>query len=158
MKKKSNKGFMLAETLIVTSFVAGILIFLFIQFTNLNENYEDSYSYNSVDGLYALRNIKNYIKNDSSAYQSLSQINSTTYIDMSDCANVFEREYCERLLELVDIKKIYIVENYFDTDLFSNADEDFKKFIGMIDSEGNEKYRLLAEFNDSTYATIRFGG
>ena len=38
-----------------------------------------------------------------------------------------------------------------------DADNDFKNFINKISSQSTEKYRLLAEFNDSTYATIRYG-
>ena len=60
MKKNSNKGFVLAETLIVTTFVAGILFFMFVQFTSLSKNYNDSYKYNTVEDLYALRNIRDY--------------------------------------------------------------------------------------------------
>ena len=33
----------------------------------------------------------------------------------------------------------------------------FKQFIKKIKSHDKHKYRILAEFNDSTYATIRFG-
>ena len=64
MKKLNSSGFMLAETLIVTTFVAGILIFLFIQFTNLGKAYDDSYIYNTTEGLYALEDIKKYINTD----------------------------------------------------------------------------------------------
>ena len=42
-------------------------------------------------------------------------------------------------------------------DLFINYDEGFKQFVNKIDGKGNHKYRLLVEFNDSKYATIRFG-
>ena len=157
MKKNTNKGFMLVETLVVTTFVAGILVFLFIQFTNLSRNYSDSYKYNTVQGLYALKNIKNYIENDS-AYSYIEQMLDTEYyINLEDCDMFSNTNYCEKLFEVENIEKIYVTSNYFDKEIFFNFDEGFKTFINKINSKGEEKYRLLVEFTDSTYATIRFG-
>ena len=56
MKKSNSSGFVLAETLVVTTFVAGMLIFLFIQnsvvciniFINRNTIYQ---LFNSIDNL-----------------------------------------------------------------------------------------------------------
>ena len=62
MQKKNSNGFMLAETLIVTIFVAGVLIFLFIQFSSLSKSYEESYIYNTVEGLYSLNGFNNLLK------------------------------------------------------------------------------------------------
>lgn len=158
MKKNTNKGFVLAETLIVTTFVAGILIFLFIQFTNLSKNYSESYKYNNVEDLYALRNIRNYIESDTTALSTIEEeILKKQYIDITDCSIFTEKNYCLKLFELENIKKILISKNDLDKDLFINYHEGFKKFINKINSEGTHKYRLLVEFNNSKYATIRFG-
>lgn len=158
MQKKLNKGFVLAETLIVTTFVSGVLIFLFMQFTNLSTNYNDSYRYNTVEGLYAAKNIGDYIVSDLVAYDSIKEkIVDESYVDITNC-NVFsEREYCLTLLKLENINKVLITNNDFDKGLFYNYDENFKKFINRIDGKGIELYRILIEFNDSTYATLRFG-
>ena len=158
VKKNIDKGFMLAETLVVTAFVAGVLIYLFIQFTNLSNNYNDSYNYNTVEGLYSVRNIKNYILSDSEALMQLkNNLSIDNYIDMTDCSIFSEQLYCSKLLELENVNKIIITTNLFDKELFSVYDSGFKKFVNKIDAEGNEKYRILVEFNNSTYATIRFG-
>ena len=158
MKKNSTRGFMLAETLVVTTFVAGILIYLFIQFTNLSQNYNDAYSYNTVEGLYSLRNVRNFIIKDTSALTSIDDIiESDGYVEITDCTKFTEKNYCLKLFELENIKKIFITNNNFDKELFSTSNEGFKKFIRKIKSQDNYKYRILAEFNDSSYATIRFG-
>lgn len=158
MKKNANKGFVLAETLIVTTFVAGVLIFLFIQFTNLSKNYTDSYEYNTVEGLYALRNIRDYIESDDSAISSIEEnLTNDSILNITNCNIFTEKKYCLKLFELEDVEKILIVTNDFDKFLFNNYDEDFKKFVNKINGEGTLKYRLLVEFNNSTYATIRFG-
>ena len=158
MKKNSTRGFMLAETLVVTTFVAGILIYLFIQFTNLSQNYNDVYSYNTVEGLYSLRNVRNFIIKDTSVLTSIDDIiESDGYVEITDCTIFTEKNYCLKLFELENIKKIFITNNNFDKELFSTSNEGFKKFIRKIKSQDNYKYRILAEFNDSSYATIRFG-
>ena len=158
MKKNNSSGFVLAETLVVTTFVAGMLIFLFIQFTNLSKNYNDTYKYNNVDDLYLLRNVRDYIISDSSALNDIeTTINNKKYIDITNCDIFAEKEYCLKLFELDKIKKIIITNNDFDTKTFNSFNEGFKTFVNKIDAYGNEKYRMLVEFNNSRYATIRFG-
>lgn len=122
MKKKNDKGFMLAETLIVTTFVASVLIYLFIQFTNLSKSYDESYIYNTTEGLYALEDIKNYMYSDYEALSFIkSTLNSADYIDISDCSMFNDKEYCKNLFKLENINEIIITNNineynnYFDS-------------------------------------------
>ena len=68
-----------------------------------------------------------------------------------------EEKYCLKLLELENIKTIFITKNYVDESLFNNYNDGLKQFIGKINGEGENKYRILAEFNNSRYATIRIG-
>lgn len=169
MKKTNNKGYMLIETLIVSTFVAGILLFLFIQFSNLNKNYNDAFKYNTVDGLYALEDIKNYILQDISAYNKIKEnISINDYIDIIDCSLFTNKKFCEELVNLENIEIIYVTNNYFKSDInvstspsistnFLNTEEDFNIFIDKINPSGDEEYRLIAKFKNNTFATIRFG-
>ena len=160
MKKKLNtKGFMLVETLIVTSFVAGVLIFLFVQFSTLEQKYETTYKYNNVEDLYSLKNIKNYLESDTTFIASLSSLTESSYLDITDCSNenLTYQKYCIKLFELENIERIYIVLNEFDKAMFDNKTSEFKDFINRVNKKGNQKYRIIAKFNNSTYATIRIG-
>jgi len=159
MKKMNNKGFMLAETLVVTSFVAGVLIFLFIQFTNLSKNYEDNYKYNTVENLYALEDMKDFIVEKELNLNIISEeLRDKEYVDVSSC-NIFEdKDYCVKLLELENINQLIIAKNSFDRKDFSNSDKEFETFVRKINIGGKEQFRLIASFNNSTYATLRFGG
>ena len=158
MKKLNNEGFMLAETLIVTTFVAGILIFLFIQFTNLGESYDDSYIYNTPEGLYALEDIKEYINTDLDLLVYIEEnIETQKYIDLTDCNLFRNKEYCINLFNLENIDKIFITTNTFDKESITDYNEDFNTFIDKIISEGSEKYRLVASFKNSMFATLRLG-
>lgn len=158
MKKFSNKGFVLVEVLIVTTFVSGILIFLFVQFSNLSKIYNDSYKYNTVEGLYSLDNIKKHIEMDEFFYDKLEELVTTNnYLDITDCSLFSDQKYCLLLFELENINYIYIVNNYFNKNIFYDSSESTKNFINKISGTGEEKYRIVAKFNDFTFATIRFG-
>ena len=42
---KNNKGFLLAESLVVSTFVLTVLIFLFVQYQNLMTTYKNNTDY-----------------------------------------------------------------------------------------------------------------
>lgn len=158
--KKNNKGFMLAETLIVTTFVAGVLIYMFIQFTNLNQNYDESYKYNTVEGIYALEDLSDFILNNSLVINNIDVLlPSEKYTDISKCDEevVINSEYCKNLVEALNIEKAYVTTNKFSNTVKDNLKDEFGNFINKIKGEGSEKYRLIAKFKDGTFATIRFG-
>ncbi len=158
MKKNKNKGFMLAETLIVTTFVAGILLFTTIQFINLSNGYNENYKYNTVEAMYALNTVKNYILDDSKALDFINNnVTSTNYVNLKSCDMFTSEIHCQKLLELEGISEIIITTNKFDKDKIVTYDDEFKKFISKIQKEGTQKYRLIAKFDNSVYATARFG-
>lgn len=160
MKKLNNYGYMLVETLLVTIFVAGVLIFLFIQFSNLSNSYDESFTYNTVENLYALEDIKDYFESDSNLINEIeSNLNQKEYI--TGCEFLADYSYCESLLDIENINTLIITTNSFDKDSVEVSDENFIKFIKKIQSSGTQPYRLIAKFVDSmgneTYATLRFG-
>ena len=72
MSRMNNKGFLLAESLIVSTFVLTVLIFLFVQFKNLMVNHKQSYTYNSVENIYDLGSMADYFKNNEKNNNALS--------------------------------------------------------------------------------------
>lgn len=156
MKKIYNKGFVLLETLIVTVFISSVLLFLFIQFNALNKNYEESYEYNSVEKIYALNNIANYILNDWDLYQKIES-NTDDYINITNCSLFSNVNFCKKIFDNLEINTIVITKNNFNKNSFMDYDDDFIRFIQKISPRGNEKYRLIAKFNSGEFATVRFG-
>ncbi len=158
MLKYNNKGFVLAETLIVTVFVAGVLIYLFIQFSNLSSLYNESYSYNTVESLYALEDVVDFIKSDALALSSIKEnVKDEQYIDISNCNIFISQEYCEKLFELENIDTILVTMDNIPNGAITSYDSGFLDFISSISRTDNNQYRLIASFNNSTYATLRFG-
>lgn len=158
MKKIDNKGFMLAETLIVTTFVAGVLIFLFIQFSTLNSSYNEYFVYNPTESLYSLNQVKNYIKTDTLLMDSIQDnIDSNNYLEISDCSLAGNTDYCLKLFELIEVNKIYVLYNSSSYNSLNISDVGVNKFLNKISNTGSENYRLVASFDNGTFATVRFG-
>ena len=156
--KKNNKGFMLAETLLVTVFVSGVLIYLYVQFSKLNTAYDQSYLYNNVESLYALEDIKDYIESDALFTQYfVKNIESKYYIDISNCNLFTDKEYCLSLFEIENIDEIFVTTNVVPKEKINIYSDDFSTFINKINEEGEQPYRIIGSFDNSTFATIRFG-
>lgn len=154
MKKNNEKGFMLIETLLVSLFVGGTLIYLYVQFSNLNRSYNDSFSYNTVGSLYSLVDVKDFLYVNFPSVEA--EIYTNTY-STNICAIIPDSEYCNKLLIAENIKTLLVAYNDLsNSNIPTNLDEDFKDFINKINPAGEEEFRLVAQFNDNTYATLRF--
>lgn len=172
MLKKDKRGFALAETLIVSVVVAGILIYIFIQFSSLKRSYNTSFKYNTVNGLYALEDVANYIKKVEENNMELingyliNEIDNQQYIlitkngeeyedNVESYETVFSDAYATELFNQLEIKQLIITkENLSELD-DSDFDESIKQFIKRIkyDKDTNN-YRLIAKFEDNTLANL----
>lgn len=158
MKKLNNKGFMLTETLIVSILLIIVLLTIYVQFRSVNRKVENSFSYNTVSSLYNLYNVKLYFEQEKFSVV-VAQLDELDYVDLSNCSDVyFDRQvYCNNILNAVGIKKIIATrENLYS--LIENApfDEKLNNFISSIDYETEDGYRLIAEYEDGTYASLKF--
>lgn len=182
---KNQKGFLLAEALIVSTFVISVLIFLFIQFKNLSTSYSDSFKYNRVDSLYALDNIKTYLKENSSSDKKISDSltsSGKTYIyiyNNGSCnpdLGLRGTGYCEELMEKQGLKTVIFTKSkiaddpddvtddsevFLKTELRTKANpfsENMKNFILRTSvKELKHTYRLIGEFEDGSFATFNVG-
>lgn len=68
MKRMNDKGFMLAEIIIVSAILAMALVGLFATFSKMFLDYEDRGQYESIDAIYASRSIAKYYKNSTEDY------------------------------------------------------------------------------------------
>lgn len=147
--KKNNKGFMLAEVFIVSSFVLGVLVYTFIQINSIMKNYNKSFSYDTVQGLYIANEIKNYLNYNSSNKEFVSSACENYKIfDVSD-------DYWSKIKKSANIKTVilgnlnYIKENVATDSNISAKQKDYIKYLGEKDS-----CILLLEYNDDTYVSL----
>ena len=155
--KKNNLGFMLAETLLVTIFVAGVLIYLYLQFSNLIKNYNDSYKYNSVEELYALEDVVEFIQNDEFAMRYIyNNTSNLHYIDISNCSLFSDPVTCKRLLNYTNVNEIFVTTNTIPKRYVNDYSVGLSRFINKIIPGELEPYRVVASFKNGNYATVRF--
>ena len=152
--KKNNSGFALVETLIVSIVVATILIYIYVQYTTLQNNYDESFRYNDVDDLYELEQIKNYINTMPSDMKSTitNSINTNSYAIITINSGF---DFVEQVLD--DIGAKYLIITYADpndidtTDLSNNV----KKMLKKINNKSSN-YRLIIEYENNNIATMTF--
>lgn len=123
--KKNKNGFVLFETLVVASFVLGALIFLFAQFSNIKKNYEITFRYNTVPGLYNLKVLSNYISNKSYYANFVSNMSlegrSGYYVikaerirngvrDDINCSDGGD-EFCDEIINKINAKTVVLLES-----------------------------------------------
>lgn len=159
--KKNTNGFMLVEFLVVSIFVLGVLIFLTVQFNNINKSYNRSFKYDTVPDLYFAKNIKNMILND--GYDNLKdEVELNSFADFTECSTSYfiTRNYCRALLEHENVKTALFVSqdlvSFKATSFYSELNEGFKTYIKTLKNSNNGSYMILLEFNDDTYSSLKF--
>lgn len=163
MKKNNKLGFVLAETIIISTIVMTSLVFIFVQFSSINNSFNRTFKYNSVNNLYLTNNIKEYINNDGidKVITALNQTN-VGYIDITSCPVSYFTEYlyCRALMDNINAKKVLFTRNdvYYlqdNIDSYNEFENSLKTFIKYISPVGNNSYRIIVQFEDDTYATLQ---
>lgn len=164
--KKDNRGFLLAESLVVSTFVLTVLILLYIQFSNLTTNYKNSYNYNNVESIYDLSSVANYLQtNNYDLSTKLTQALPYVVVYKDGSCNMdagIIDNFCDNLINKMDAKTIIytysdisIIKKYISTKEDNNINQKFRDFISKVETNVvQNKGRLFAEFNNDTYATI----
>lgn len=161
--KKNNKGFTLIETLIVSTFVAATLTYLFIQMNNTITNYDITFRYDTINDIYNADVISGYLKEN--GYLNLINLLSTDgYVDISTSSNVNGNStYYNLIIDKTNIKTILFtsedmiqIKNNIKNSSYS---EELKRYILKRDNDTSltNNYILIVEFKDNTFSTIRIG-
>ncbi len=164
--KKNNRGFLLAESLVVSTFVLTVLILLYVQFSNLTINYKNSYNYNNVESIYDLSSVVNYLKvNNYNLSEQLTEDKPYVVVYKDESCNMSAGlidVFCDRLINKMGAKTIIytssdisIIQNYVSNNEDNTINQHFRDFISRVETNVvQNKGRLFAEFNNGTYATI----
>lgn len=157
--KKNNKGFMLVEILIVSVFISSVLIVLFVQFRKINNSYNTSFKYNTVEGMYLLNSVKNRIitnSNDNNFNNFEAMLNDNNkYIDIYNYMCEDDGYDCQ-LISKANIIKLFFARKDAKNDILDdNLTVNFKDFIYQINFNNNvSDYFIIAEFSNGTFASI----
>ena len=157
MKKSNKKGFVLAETIAVSVVIMTSLVIIYTQFMSISKSYARTFTYNSVNNLYLVNNIKNYIKSDG-LNNLISALSNSNYVDITSCSTDYFTEYiyCETLMDNLNVRQVIFTKTNLD-ELKNNMNglsEKMKQFVNYINYKNTSGYRIIVEFNDETYTTL----
>jgi len=171
--KNKNKGFMLIETLLVTMTIAGILVYMYVQFSDIDNIHGRLRKYNTVESLYRTEVVKNLLMQTTTRpdYGAISTTGIVLVNDESctlrtqhnqfsnwDGFNSDKRNfYCQLLDELEIISAIITRVNIADANTIT-TDTQLRAFINSFPNETDnpDEFRIIVKFKDETFATLVF--
>lgn len=168
MKKMGNKGFALVETLIVATFVMGILTLIFTNLLPMIGRYEKRERYDDIDSVYNTYLIKKMLENSETNEQTLSLkkniSNTSTNYNPINCDIYNDTDfldYCQNLFQNTGVSSI-IVTSYnlssLKSSLPQNASEDFKDYILSLPNYNKNpqkyQYRIIVKYKHITNSEV----
>ncbi len=133
--KKNNKGFFLAETIVMIALVTSIMAFVYPNVSKLYENYKDrAVYYDQTEDIYKLKYVYDYLLNNK---------NINDYVESKDQLNKIDD--IEEVLKDMNISNLYIT-GYMAS--ISSDDYDFKRYISRLKKTtyDTSSYRLIGIF------------
>lgn len=154
----NKKGFMLAEVLIVSTLLIGLMSFMYIQINSISKAYSREFKYNTVDGLYGARIIKEFLDTK----YDLDSITSTFFINDNS-------SYFNKLTQKLGILKIivtnkngnvydFLVNNYGNNlPYISNDTSYYEKLIEFsTDLKNDSNKHIIVAYDDGTFCDYKF--
>ncbi len=162
IKKINNKGFMLAETLIVSLFVMSTFSMLYVNILPLIAEYETEQKYNTVEATYNTHWARKIIL-DGLGEDYFTKVIDNGYLDVSDCflytRNNME-DWCGNYKTFDEINRIYLttysLEKFKNKVKSSTTDRrEFKEYIDYLPTysknsakvNNNNYFHVIIEYN-----------
>lgn len=155
MLKNNNKGYFLAETIIVLTVVALAITTLYV---NSMESYvkekNELTKYNTVDGLYSANAVKKYLYK----YVNDFKVNANTngYIDVNNYLNGQSIKVNNvTFFKELNVKQLYF-STYDMTKLISSGvlKKNIQKELSNIENDSKYTYRYIVIYNDYSYSLV----
>ena len=172
--KKNNKGFFLAETIVVIALVTTVMAFVYPNVSKLNENYKNRTKYyDQTEDLYALKAIYDAMEHTDSGktYTENSEVYNLNKFDEYITDTLTPDSRGTKTFGLTEIKdidkfgatringldKLYIASYMAN---LSDSNYNFNKYLKRLRKSTNDPsaYRLIGIFkenNETRYASIK---
>ena len=171
---KNNKGFMLAEVVIVSTVIITTLVALYASVNRLYMLYSERSTYYNIDGVYAIKEIMDYLFDDNRLNNILSsdsfeEDNYIFLVSNSTCGNIngvdlsLDNGICDSLNSLYEIKNLVIV-GYSDISAVISLDinNTFKDYLEYLENyysnDDSFSYLVILEYGDDdnlNYSNLR---
>ncbi|MDD3048451.1 MAG: glycine-rich protein [Bacilli bacterium] len=163
MRKIDNKGFFLAETIVVVTIVATVLVLFYSQISKIYHNYENNSSYNTSTALHSANNIKKFLVQEdlATAVSALTAVAPASIVDITNYTFT-NADYFTGLKTSTNVRKIYFAKfqlnnliNGIEASTLDAATFDFIKTLKTINNPvATNKYYLIVSFTDGTFASL----
>lgn len=152
MKKKNNKGFFLAETIVVVALITIVMAFVYPNVAKLYDNYSKRANYyDQIQDLYTLKTLRSTLTNSQlcgilnplkSSSSAIVKVSST---EDKPLIGGLQRVYLTRYITTTGSDQI----SQTDTKYFKNYD--FNKYLTRLrkTTYDNKAYRLVGIFEES---------
>lgn len=173
MRINNKKGFVLAEAIIVGTFVLTLFTFLFLNVVPLVGKYESIEKYDTINGAYNTNLIRTMILQDNNSKKILELGGSSykNYTKETLCKeDVIENvNFCSTLLgeDFLNVRKIYITwfrtnkikaTSIDDYDTMDRATRDYIAHLPDYSTPAGDIYaqykRIIVYYNDGSFANI----
>ena len=105
MKKMNNKGFVLAETLLVSAIVLLSFTLLYKNGIPLINQYITIRNYDDMDTVYIANLFQQILVSDDNYMDILNEVNTKQYIDLTDCNKLSNVSLCKSYKNMNEIKE-----------------------------------------------------
>jgi len=173
MKKNKEKGFLLAEAIIVGVFVLSLFTFLFVNIIPLIGQYEANEKYDTINGAYNANLVRTMILGDPKSVEVL-ELNDNPYKvydreELCDGSTLEKVNYCKKLLgdDYLNVNKVYITwyrtkkiktSSKKNTTDFDRAARDYIASLDDYEQPAGTNYerykRIIIYYNDGSFANI----
>lgn len=155
--KKSNKGFTLIETLVVSAFVIGSLLYLYVQINNAVINYDRTFRYDSIKNVYNVNTMYHFLSG-----KNILSTNDIVIVTNKSFTNDKHSSFFSNIAQSINAKTVLIVNqsNYSTWKNNINSysiDYGLKQYLLKLEDVNESGYIIVIEFNDDTYASLRVG-
>lgn len=147
--KKNNKGFFLAETIVMIALITTVMAFVYPNVAKLYENYKNKVSYyDQTEDIYTLKAISEYLLEE-------EMLNALTDNGCKEFDGM--KEINNQKIKIGGLEKIYIT-GYIEKP--SSNDYEFNKYLNRMKKTTYDtaSYRLIGVFKkgeETRYASIK---
>lgn len=163
---KNNKGFMLAEVVIVSAVLITTLVSLYAGFAKVYKAYEERSSFFDTDSIYALKSIEDTLIDEGLFNNIINEINTSNYVsylaeNLTDDSYI--NSYLKELLGNYNIEYFYITKydsasltTIMESDTDNIVFNDFLTYLQKnLNFDDNYNYIFVSKTKDGRFAYLR---
>lgn len=159
--KKNNKGFFLAETIVMIALITTVMAFVYPNVAKLYENYKNKASYyDQTEDIYTLKAVYDYLLNETdeitiNTKDENGNLGCKTFDDKNKENNIIKIENAN--IKIGDLDELYITGYMIKP---SSNDYEFNKYLNRMKKTTYDtaSYRLIGVFKkgkEIRYASIK---